>query len=139
MTSRFVAPCEVKPGDKPVPNNRSGYTCHYMACGRFIEQGEWTVKGREVGDDGPYQTVHAAHTPAVDDLAGVKRSMWLEVPDVYVSGDVNAAVLIESHVTPTYSAPMSENEAIEHARRGEWIVCITPDQKRNRRYVVAMK
>lgn len=130
--TRYLPPCEMKPGTEPQACVKAGYNCGY--CQFPIAYGEWTVKGHEVGDsDDLWYTIHVSHTAAVDGLVGVERHLWLEVPEVLT----HEPIVVNTAVTPTYSEPMSEDEAIAHGRRGHWIVCITPEKQRNRRWVVA--
>jgi hypothetical protein len=125
--------CEVKPNSGEPQACMMPYNCGY--CAGEIKKGEWISKGRAIGDTSWY-TIHTSHTADVDQLQGVERCMWLTVPDVVPDSAIVTAQ-IASAVMPRYSDPMSEDEALAHARRGSWIVCITPDKQRNRRYVVA--
>lgn len=113
--------------------------CRYPWCTHptFTTDSSENVVRASIDVDGEIVTgtMHVSHTTLGPRYNGGITEFFDDDTEVQLPAtvEVEAAVLAR----PAYSEPMSEPEAIEYARRGHWVTCVTLDRQRNRKYVVA--
>lgn len=129
---------EVADGAVPVVSVLPG-NCQYPWCTHhaFATDSTESVVKASIVVDGEVAsgTMHVSHTTLARQYNGGAAEWYDDQDEILLPNSVEVETTVLAR--PAYSEPMSEPEAIEYARRGYWVTCVTPKRQRNRRYVVA--